>query len=184
MAILENNGTQLVIDYYQIYFASNRWPELGYGIQFLYKGKNLLNDLTIETEHDDTCGFIELIYKVLSTNKADYWDCITEPGFILTIIPGNDFPEIVHEKINEFPPKANSNEYFTVIASVDSCCFGNLGSERGNGLSLYLIVTKEKLEQFVLDLEKEFKERWQEFINNNSFDGIYPIDNYGYWENK
>lgn len=189
IAKLEESGTQLIIGYDEIYFMNRRWPEFNYQVQFLYNNTNLLNNIDIWAENDDTCGIIELIYKVLTTNQPDYWKNPSEPWFIVTIIPNSDFPEIGPKLFQQSTSLQttldhSSYEYFTVIASIDSRNFGGIDFESGNGLSLYLHVSKEKLEQFVLDLEKEFKFRWQEFIQKNNFNGDYPVKNYDYWKMK
>lgn len=50
-----------------------------------------------------------------------------------------------------------SADLFTVITFIDSYNFREAGAYSGEGISLHMVVKKEALENFVTELESEYK---------------------------
>lgn len=128
--------------------------------------------------------FVPFIKAVLENDKADYWEPI-DPDILVAIYPDSYFPflkshfKLVHESealkskriAREALKKQKGklpDDIFTFIVFVDAYNFDGADAYYGEGLSLHLIPTRQQLETFVTDLEKEYQ------ILKTKFD----IDNY------
>lgn len=123
---------------------------------------------------DQEDGLIPLIKKVLESDQADYWEPI-EPDIIVAIYPENFFPFIPsHYKLiresEKFREKREAREklkkekgnlpddFYTIIIFVDAYNFKNSDAYYGQGLSLQMIVKRYELQDFLMNLESEYKE--------------------------
>lgn len=125
-------------------------------------------------------GFAPFLRKVLSQDKADYWEP-TEPDIMVAIYPDDFFPFLPshHKLIYESPElqaerKARaalkkekgqlSDDRYTFMVFVDAYNLKRAGFYYGQGLTLQMVVNREELETFATCLEREyleFKERFQ-----------------------
>ena len=113
---------------------------------------------------------IETIREILQTNEPEYWEPL-EPDAIIAIYPDRFFPfmksHIIEEWIGEKEHEENKkkerkkgkepDDLFMVITFIDSYTFKNNMAYSGEGISLHLIVTREDLEKFADDLEREYR---------------------------
>jgi len=132
--------------------------------------------LANEYEED---GLLPLLKKVLDEDKADYWEPM-EPDIIVAVYPEAYFPflpsrhKLIYES-DENKAKREERENlerekwklpddsYTVIIFIDAYNFREADAYYGQGLSLYLIVTRRDLEEFAEALESEYIEFKQKF---------------------
>ena len=110
---------------------------------------------------------------MLEKDEPDYWEPL-EPDIIVAVYPGMYFPflpshmkliyerdEIKAKRIARDQEKAKKgklpDDAFTFIAFVDAYNLKDAGAYRGQGLSWQMIVHRNALEQFVADLEEEYR---------------------------
>lgn len=154
---------------------------IAYEIIFLWKDETIINDSIIKkrknhknygtfyaNDYEDD-SLIEMIKKVIESNKPDYWEPM-EPDAKIAIYPERYFPFLMdhwipvedsNEKIiRTIDEKPNNNKYelFTVITFIDRYNFKECNSYSSEGISLHLIVTRKDLETLVSDLEIEYNE--------------------------
>ena len=180
MAKLQSDGLTLDIKFMGF---KDEWIE--YEINFYWKNEIIINDSLLKKEGEywgkrSTGAFmandyqkdflIETIRDILQTNEPEYWEPL-EPNATIAIYPGKFFPfmkshifeEWVGEKENEEnetkeQKKGNQSEdIFTIITLIDSYTFKNNMAYSGEGISLHLIVTRNDLEKFADQLEKEYR---------------------------
>lgn len=125
--------------------------------------------LANEHEEDYLLPFLK---KVLETDQADYWEAL-DPDIIVALYPKDYFPFLPshlrriyrneeekarhEEQIRLEKEKGKSpDDLFTFIAFVDAYNFKDSDGYYSQGLSLQLIVERQDLEQFIIDLEKEY----------------------------
>ena len=125
----------------------------------------------LANEHEEDY-LLPVLKRVLETDKADYWEAL-EPDIIVALYPEDYFPflpshlkriyrneeeKAQHEeqiRLNKEKGKSPDDPY-TFIAFVDAYNFKDSDMYYGQGLSLQMIVNRSDLEQFVIDLEKEY----------------------------
>lgn len=124
-------------------------------------------------------GLTRLLKKVLEQNKADYWEAI-EPDILVAIYPDEFFPflpshyQLVREsetfkaqrKVRKKLKQERGNlpdDLFTFIIFVDAYNLEHAVAYLGSGLSLQMIVTREKLEAFLGALQMEYQAFKQKF---------------------
>lgn len=123
---------------------------------------------------DEIDGFLPFLKKLLESDEADYWEPI-EPDIIIAIYPDDYFPflkshmTLIHEseeskrkrearrKLKEEKGKL-ADDLYTFIAFVDAYNFKEADAYYGQGLSLQMIVSRQDLEIFADDLEREYTE--------------------------
>jgi hypothetical protein len=118
----------------------DEWIE--YEIKFYWKDEIIINDSLLKREGEywgkrSTGAFLandyqkdfltETIRDILQTNEPEYWEPL-EP-----------------------------DDIFTIITLIDSYTFKNNMAYSGEGISLHLIVTRNDLEKFADQLEKEYR---------------------------
>lgn len=162
----------------EINFSSFEPDWVAYEVKFSWKDDVIVNDdilkRTGEFQGKRSYGTFfandyekdQLIYtikKVLNTGKPDYWEPV-EPDIVMAIYPDAFFPfmkshwTLVYEgdrKQEEMEPEKGN--CFTIITFIDSYNFKDAGAYSGNGISLHLIVNREALENFVTEMETEYK---------------------------
>ena len=125
-------------------------------------------------------GLTRLLKEVLEKNQADYWEAL-EPDILVAVYPDQFFPflsshyQLVRES-DEHKAKREAREnlkkeqgnlpddLFTIIVFVDAYNLKHAVMYYGSGLSLQMIVIREKLEAFLNDLQTEylvFKEKFR-----------------------
>jgi hypothetical protein len=136
------------------------------------------------SNEDGEDTLLPFLKTVLKNGQADYWEPI-EPDILVAIYPDRYFPflkshmKLVYES-EEHKSKRIAREalkkqkgklpddLFTFIVFVDAYNFDDADAYYGEGLSLHLMPTRQQLETFVTDLEKEYQ----------LFKTKYDIDNY------
>ena len=125
-------------------------------------------------------GLTRLLKEVLEKNQADYWDPV-EPDILVALYPDQFFPflpshyRLIHEsdehkakhEAREKLKKEQGNQpddLFTFIAFVDVYNLKHADAYYGSGLSLQMIVSREKLEAFLYNLETEYQAFKEKFI--------------------
>ena len=125
---------------------------------------------------------IDTIRKVLDTNEPEYWEPL-EPDAKIAIYPNIFFPflkshwtlidetdekvlqcenekedekENEKEKEQEKHQDIEQDDLFTIIIFIDSYNFKECRAYTGGGISLHMIVKREDLKKFVIDLELEY----------------------------
>ncbi len=134
-------------------------------------GAILANDEPNEIEQDD---LIRTLKKVLETNKPDYWEPI-EPEVTIAFYPEMHFPFIEShwERVYESDPMKVRREEreqqkqesggilpdddITVAVMVDTYNFIDEGGYSGDGVALILHPTRQQLEVFCAELEREYE---------------------------
>lgn len=129
-------------------------------------------------------GFLPFLKHILQTDKADYWEPI-EPDIIVAIYPDEYFPFLkshmvliserddvkqareAREQLKNQGMKL-PDDLYTFICFVDAYNFKNADAYYGQGFSMHMIVTREKLEAFAKALEAEYQE----------FNQRYKVDEY------
>lgn len=123
---------------------------------------------------------IETLEKVLDTNEPDYWEPI-DPDVIIAIYPEIHFPFLPahYEVIYESQRAKHTRERWekekqereklpdapvTIITLIDAYNFKNCDAYSGDGISLHLTVNRGSLEEFVMQLNTEYKEFCQKYI--------------------
>ncbi len=116
---------------------------------------------------------IPFLKNVLEKDEPDYWEPL-EPDIIVAVYPGMYFPflpshmkliyerdEIKAKRIAREQEKAKKgklpDDAFTFIAFVDAYNLKDARAYQGQGLSWQMIVHRNALEQFVADLEEEYR---------------------------
>jgi hypothetical protein len=137
MAKLQSDGLTLDIKFMGF---KDEWIE--YEIKFYWKDEIIINDSLLKREGEywgkrSTGAFLandyqkdfltETIRDILQTNEPEYWEPL-EP-----------------------------DDIFTIITLIDSYTFKNNMAYSGEGISLHLIVTRNDLEKFADQLEKEYR---------------------------
>lgn len=162
----------------EIKFSSFEPDWVAYEVKFSWKDDVIVNDnilkrtgefwgkrsygtfLANDYERD---LLVDTIRKVLNTGEPDYWEPV-EPDIVIAIYPDMYFPfmkshwTLIYEgdrKQEEMEPEKGN--CFTIITFIDSYNFKDAGAYSGKGISLHLIVEREGLENFVTELESEFK---------------------------
>ena len=146
---------------------------------------------------DEEDSFSSFLKEVLESNEADYWEFDEPPDAIVAIYPDEFFPflsyhwvvlrkailnddhkaerEVKEElkkmnKILNKKPGKSPEDFFTFIICAGQNNFKGFSSYGViEGISLHMIVTREELECFVRDLEREYQE----------FKVKYDVDEYG-----
>lgn len=116
--------------------------------------------------------FLPILKKLLESDEADYWEPI-EPDIVVAIYPDGYFPflkshtSLVYEseeskrkkdarrKLKEEKGKLPDDSY-TFIAFVDAYNLKEADAYYGQGLSLQMIVSREDLEIFANNLDREY----------------------------
>ncbi len=162
----------------EIKFNSFEPDWIAYEVKFSWKDDVIVNDnilkrtgeywgkrsygtfLANDYDYDRLIGTIK---KVLNTGEADYWEPV-EPDIVMAIYPDTYFPfmkshwAVVYEKDGkqeEIEPE--KGKCFTVITFIDSYNFKDSGAYSEKGISLHLVVKRDALENFVTELETEYK---------------------------
>lgn len=132
--------------------------------------------LANEYERD---GLILMVRKVLDEDNANYWEPI-EPDIVIAIYPEDYFPFLPshHKLIYESPDHKAKREArealkrekgklpddsYTLIIFVDAYNLKEADAYYGQGMSLHMIVSRNELEEFANDLEREYQEFKQRF---------------------
>ena len=162
MAKLQSDGLTLDIKFMGF---KDEWIE--YEIKFYWNDDLIVNDSILKREGEywgkrSTGAFlandyqkdflIETIRDILKTNEPEYWEPL-EPDAIIAIYPGMFFPFLKSHLIEGKQP----DDIFTIITFIDSYTFNNNKAYSGEGISLHLIVTREDMEKFADELEKEYR---------------------------
>ncbi|MDR1007992.1 MAG: hypothetical protein LBL65_05460 [Campylobacteraceae bacterium] len=119
-------------------------------------------------------GLLLFLKELLESDKADYWTPI-EPDITIAIYPDSYFPflkshatiiyeseklkreEEVRKKLKKEKGKLPDDEY-TFIVFVDAYNFKEADAYYGQGFLLQMIVSRQDLEIFANDLEREYIE--------------------------
>lgn len=130
-------------------------------------------------EDSDYEEFIPFLKRVLETNKAQSWEPIIYEDAIIAIYPDDFFPfnapDIKHSYSVVFDEKIAKqreareklkvekgnlpDDIFTIIIHANMHNFKDAKYySTGDGISLHLVVTREDLEIFISELEKEYEE--------------------------
>lgn len=129
---------------------------------------------------DEADSFVPFLQKVLSQDKAEYWEPI-EPDIMVAIYQEGYFPFLPsHHKLLYESPESTArrkarealkkekgplpDDSYTFMVFVDAYNLRGTGAYYGQGLTLQLITNREKLEKFTTCLEREyleFKDRFQ-----------------------
>jgi len=151
---------------------------VAYEVKFSWKDDVIINDAILKRTGEfwgkrsygtflandyERDQLIDTIKKVLNTGEPDYWEPV-EPDIVIAIYPDMYFPfmkshwTLVYEgdRKQEEMESENGN-CFTIITFIDSYNFKDAGAYSGSGISLHLIVKREALENFVTELETEYK---------------------------
>lgn len=160
---------------YQFYFlwkgkplirddALKRWSEYWNGRA---EGAFLAN------EHESDY-FLPFLQKILASDQADYWEPI-EPDIIVGIYPDDFFPFLkshmtlvweseesrqsrkAREELRQERGKL-PDDLFTLIVFVDAYNLEGADAYYRQGLSLHMVVTRDELQAFANELEKEYTE--------------------------
>jgi len=122
--------------------------------------------------HEMRDPLVNFIREVLLTNKADYWQPM-HSEMKIALYPDNYFPFLPshYELISESKKYANErkarerlkkekkvlpDDNFTIMVAADNYNFKGADTHSSLGVSINLIVTRQALEDFTIDLEKEF----------------------------
>ncbi len=168
----------------EIKFKPFEYEWINYDIKFYWKDDIIINDSILKREGEfwgkrsygafiandyEKDHLIETIRKVLNTNKPEYWEPL-EPDAKIAIYPDAFFPFLkdhwilIDEKDEETKQDdkqkqekdKNTDDLFTIIIFIDSYQFKDIVAYSGGGISLHMIVNREHLEKFVIDLEIEY----------------------------
>lgn len=175
MAKLQSDNLSLEIKFNQF---EDEW--VAYKIRFCWKEEIIISDSILKrtTEYWNRRGYgtflandykkdylIETIKKALETDKPKCWEPM-EPDAIIAIYPGRFFPflktpynlfeEMEEIRIEKEKQEKKPDDLFTVITLIDSYNFKNCDSYSGDGISLQLIVERQDLEKFAIDLQTEY----------------------------
>lgn len=133
-------------------------------------GASWVNNEPNEIEQDD---LVRVLKRVLETNKPDYWEPI-EPEIVVAFYPEMYFPfidshwELMYEsdsmKVRREEREEQKEEFggklpdddITVVVNVDTYNFVGEGGYSGQGIALIMVVSRETLEVFCTDLEREY----------------------------
>lgn len=158
----------------EINFDSFEEEWIAYKIKFSWKDTIIVNDSILKRTGEfggkrpygtflandyEKDQLIDTIKKVLDTNEPDYWEPV-EPDIVLAIYPDTYFPFMKSHwvLIDDGGMKQMEPEKgFTIITFIDTYNFENSDAYSGNGISLHLIVKRDDLENFVTELESEYK---------------------------
>lgn len=123
---------------------------------------------------DESDCFLPFLQKILASDKADYWEPI-EPDIIVGIYPDDFFPFLKSHKTLVWESEESRqnrkareqlkkeqgklpDDLFTLIAFVDAYNLEGAETYYGEGLSLHMVVTRDELQSFADELEKEYSE--------------------------
>ncbi len=168
---------------YQFYFLWKNEPIIQDGVLKRWSEYwNRRPESAFLANEDEKDGFLPFIRKVLSDDKANYWEPI-EPDIVVAIYPEEYFPflpshwKLVRES-DDFKAKREArkklkeekgqlpDDSFTFIVFVDAYNFKDADAYYGQGLALHMIVERQDLKKFGNDLEAEY----QEFKNKFNLD--------------
>jgi hypothetical protein len=180
MAVLQNGDLSLEIGYCSFEFGC-----VIYGISLRWRGEPVLNDAilkrgskywanrcvgAIRAESESECGILQLIRRVLETNKADFWES-TDPDILLAVYPGSGFPllpvtrgdspekqahvEVFERERREREPMPS--DCWEMILFVDAYNFEGAKGYYGTGLCFSIASTREELQRFYMGLKREYE---------------------------
>ncbi len=179
MALL--NSDDLSFDFRYTDFIDD-WVE--YQFFFRWRGESIVRDEVLKSwsgklkgaffaNEYESDGLIPLIKKVLDSDEADYWEAL-EPDITVAIYPNAFFPflktkrELIYEseeakRIREEREELKRekgklpNDMFTFIVFADAMNFKGSDAYYGQGISLNMCVYRYQLEEFLKELEFEYK---------------------------
>ena len=126
---------------------------------------------------DEEDSFLSFLKEVLESNEADYWEFDEPPDAVLGIYPDEFFPfssynwfvlrkailnddqkteREVKEKLKKEKPGKLPGDSFLFIICANQSNFKGGGYGATEGVSLNMIVTREELERFAEDLQREY----------------------------
>lgn len=181
------SSDSLVFEYKYKGFHLPAWIE--YEFFFWWDGESIVNDVILKRWSDywgnrsksallandyGGDGFIDVLERVLDTNKPDYWQPM-EPDVLFAIYPEMYFPFLPSERrviweSDKFKQEREArqrlkelhgklpDDLITLIFFVDTYNFRNCGAYSGDGISLHMVVKRDALEWFRLELKKEYAE--------------------------
>ncbi len=180
MAVLQSEN--LSFDFRYTGFEDG-WVQ--YQFFFLWKGEPVIRDEALKrwsgrqesaflANSDGRDGFLPFLKELLESDEAEYWEPI-EPDIIVAIYPDRYFPFLKSHLTLIFESEDSRKESetrralkkekgklpddsYTFIALADAHNFRGANAYYGQGLSLQMIVTRQDLEAFADDLDREYAE--------------------------
>jgi hypothetical protein len=176
MAQLLSDKLMLEVNFSSI---ENEW--VNYDIRFFWNNEFIIRDEILKREGKYWGGrkygtflandyqsdsLIDIIKEALDTYKATCWEPM-EPDARIAIYPGLFFPflETPYNLFEEMEAlrikrlekqKKEEEDFFTIITFIDAYNFKESFSYDDVGISLHMVVDREKLEKFSDDLKKEY----------------------------